>query len=45
MEKDVISVMILKYVQISSSKNVIEVNIVHIDMFIKVVLILIWDFV
>jgi hypothetical protein len=45
MEKDVISVMILKYVQISLSKNVIEVNIVHIDMFIKVVLILIWDFV
>ena len=45
MEKDVISVMILKYVQISSSKNVIEANIVHIDMFIKVVLILIWDFV
>ena len=45
MEKDVISVMILKYAQISSSKNVIEVSIVHIGMFIKAALILIWDFV
>jgi hypothetical protein len=42
MDKDVILVMISKFVPILLNKNVKEVIIVHIDMFINRVLILIW---